>query len=324
MKTYLLFPLLFISVYSIAQSGEKPIFSNSNSSDVTPVLFSPGIISDEFGNRDMAISPSGDELFYTLQYLGGRSFSTIMHSKRINGKWSKPEVASFCGRYNDLEPAFSPDGKRLYFVSNRPVNDTSAKAKDFDIWFIKKLNDSWTKPVNIGEPVNSSKDEFYPSVTKNGNIYFTRNMGETDEDIVVCGFRNNKYDSAISLPAAINSKGAEFNAFVDADEQFIIFTGYKRKDNHGSGDLLISYKNKSGEWADAKNLGGKINGPGLTYCPYVSPDKKYFFFTTSRNSFKPPFSKPQNASDLKKLMHSPLNGWDNIYRVDASILAVTD
>ena len=69
------------------------------------VLFAPNIISDEFGNRDMAISPKGDEIFYTMQYNYGM-LSTILYSKKINGKWSLPQVADFCGQYKDLEPCF--------------------------------------------------------------------------------------------------------------------------------------------------------------------------------------------------------------------------
>jgi len=313
-KIVVIICLLAFTISSLAQNSDK--FFDSNSPGDLPKLFAPGIVSDEFGNRDMAISPGGDELFYTLQYFGGRIVSTIMHAKKINGHWSKPEVASFCGKFSDLEPAFSPDGKRLYFVSNRPLLDTSTGVKDFDIWFVEKQNGSWAKPTRMDEPINSSKDEYYPAVTKSGNIYFTRNMGETDEDIVVCKFQNNTYDTAVSLSPAINSSGGEFNAFVDADEQFLIFTGYNRKGNYGTGDLFISF-NKNGEWTEAKNLGDTINGPGLTYCPYISPDKKYFFFASSRGYFKSPFANPQNLNDLKKLIHSPLNGWDNIYWMDS-------
>lgn len=311
MKIYLLLGTLCISFCSTAQNNTA--FFNSRPAADTPSIFAPGIVSDEFGNRDMAISPSGDELFYTLQYLSGRSVSTIMHAKKVNGKWGKPEVAAFCGRYNDLEPAFSPDGNTLYFVSNRPLSDTASAEKDYDIWMIKKQNGKWATPVAMPWPVNTAKDEFYPAVTKSGNIYFTRNMGATDEDIVVCTFKNNRYDTAVSLPQTINSDGGEFNAFVDANEQFVIFTGYKRKGNYGSGDLFISYRTQQGQWTTANNLGNKINGAGLTYSPYVSPDKKYLFFTSSRGYFKSPFAKRQNIKDLQQLIHSPLNGWDNIY-----------
>ena len=324
MKTIVLAVALFLSIHSIVQQEALPAFSSNSKPADWPVLFAPGIISDEYGNRDMAISPSGNEMFYTLQYLGGRGFSSIMHVKKLNGKWSKPEVASFSGRYNDLEPAFSPDGSKLYFVSNRPLSDTTTKTKDYDIWFIEKKNNQWSVTKNAGTPINSGKDEFYPSVTKSGNIYFTKVMGENDEDIVVCKFKNNKYDTAVSLPDAINSKGAEFNAFVDPDEEFILFTGYKRKGNYGSGDLFISFRNKQNSWSEAKNLGENINGAGLTYCPYVSPDKKQLFFSSSRNSFKAPFSTSQKIKSLAVLAHSPLNGWDNIYWMNANKILVAD
>src|SRR5205823_2129770 len=105
----LLFILFFATLYSQAQqktiSLHNPYFNQQPPSH-TPVLFAPDIISNEFGNRDMAISPNGDELFYTIQY-GRGLISVVMHSKKNNGKWSTPEVASFSGIYNDLEPAFS-------------------------------------------------------------------------------------------------------------------------------------------------------------------------------------------------------------------------
>lgn len=310
--------LLFCSTATFAQTS-KPIsiqlYFDQPPPGNSPVLFAPGIISDEYGNRDMAISPAGDELFYTIQYRSGFAFSVIMYSRKQNGKWTAPEVAFFSGQYNDEEPAFSPEGNKLYFSSNRPVSGTGKK--DYDIWYVSKEKNGWSEPRNMGSPVNTSKDEFYPSIAKSGNIYFTRQVEGKDEDIVVCKFWNNAYDTAISLPAAINSTGAEFNAFVDPDEKYILFTGYKRKGNIGSGDIFISKRGNNGEWQEAKNLGEKINGQGNTYCPYISPDKKYFFFTSSRGLFKTPFEKKQNFKELKTYMNSPWNGWDNIYWVEA-------
>jgi Tol biopolymer transport system component len=312
--------VFFILMYSsgISQTS-KPVkvqlFFGQTPPGNSPILFAPGIVSDEYGNRDIAISPRGDELFYTIQYRSGFAFSAIMYSKKINGKWSTPEVAFFSGQYNDEEPAYSPDGTKLYFSSNRPTS--GSEKKDYDIWYVTKEKGKWSEPQNMGATVNTSKDEFYPSIAKSGNIYFTRQMEGKDEDIVICRFNNNKYDTAVSLSSAVSTTGAEFNAYVDPDEQYIFFTGYKRKGNIGSGDLFISKKNADGEWEEAKNLGDKINGTGNTYCPYVSPDKKYFFFTTSRGLFKTPFEKKQDFKGLKSYMNSPWNGWDNIYWVEA-------
>jgi Tol biopolymer transport system component len=280
-----------------------------------PKLFGESSISDEYGNRDMAISPSGQELMYTLQYKSG-TFSTILFSKKINDKWTNPEIAPFSGRYNDLEPAFSPDGTRLYFVSNRPAAG-GLTVKDYDIWYSQKdfSTGNWSEPIHVDAPVNTGKNEFYPSVSKSGSIYFTREMEGKDEDIVMCRWSNDHFEEAQSLPDQINSPGAEFNAYVNADEDLIFYTAYKRKGNIGSGDLYMSVK-KNGQWQPSVNLGSKINDKGLTYCPYLSPDKKYFFFTSNRWT-APPFTEKQNISSLKKMLSSPLNGWDNIYIMES-------
>ena len=311
-KIAILFILALKNPCALAQLSNTP-YAQLPPGD-SAVIFAPGMISDDLDNRDMAISPSGDELFYTLQYRKG-IFSVIMHAKKVGDKWSKPDVASFSGQFHDLEPAFCPDGSKLYFASSRASTDELSK--NYDIWFATKTNGEWGNPQQPGGHVNTTKNEFYPSVNKNGDIYFTREMDGKDEDIVVCRYLNGSYQSAVSLPDAINSNGAEFNAFIDPDEKFILFTGYKRKDSIGAGDLYISRKNENGEWTEAKNLGPGINGSGINYCPYVSPDKKYFFFSSSRTNIKTPFKIRQDFKALQKLIVSPLNGLDNIYWINA-------
>ena len=175
-------------------------------------------------------------------------------------------------------------------------------------------------PTNMGAPVNTAEDEYYPSVTRTGNIYFTRAIHGREEDIVMCKFQKDKYDTAVSLPDAVNSVGDEFNAFVDLDEKFILFTGYKRKGAYAAGDLYISNKNEKGEWMEAVDLGSLINQPGINYCPYITPDKKYFFFTSNRGAVKTPFAEQQNIRSLHKQMHSPLNGADNIFWMEAKVI----
>lgn len=312
-----LFLLLLTANTIQAQQKQFPVnaYFNQPPPADTAVMFSNGIISNKFGNRDMAVSPLGDEIFYTLQSANG-SINAIIYSSKINGKWTAPEVASFSGQYSDLEPAFSHDGNKLYFSSNRPSSNTGQR-KDYDIWFVTKDHGKWTHPVNMGSPVNSDKNEFYASITKNGNIYFTRAVENREEDIMMCRFANELYQPAESLPAEINSAGDEFNAFVDPDEKFILFSAYGRKDDLGGGDLYISKQNEKGEWQQALNLGDKINTASIDYCPYITPDKKYFFFTSNRSNIKVPFAQKQTLKSIYDLLNNSLNGTDNIYWIKA-------
>jgi len=307
-----LFSVIISSDYVVAQSGGLPDLLKAPSE---PMVFAPGVVSTNLYERDMAISPDGQEMFYTLQSPLGL-FSTIMYLyKNGKGIWSSPQVAPFSGKYSDMEPAFTQDGQKLFFVSNRSVKGDSLK--DYDIWQIEKKDGQWVHPVNLGAPINTPENEFYPSVANNGNLYFTANYprGKGKEDIYVAHWMNGKYAEPVSLDSAVNSPLYEFNAFVSPDESFIVFTSYGRKDDMGRGDLYISTKDQSGNWKPAKNLTW-LNSPRLDYCPFVSFDKKLFFFTSERNTIKEKYDgQPADYQQLIDSYLGILNGNANIYWV---------
>jgi WD40 repeat protein len=82
----------------------------------TPQMFSPEIISTKRNERDFTISPAGNIMFYSMVLPAG-NFSVILYLHFDGFFWSEPEVAGFSGQYSDLEPAYSPDGKKLACVS---------------------------------------------------------------------------------------------------------------------------------------------------------------------------------------------------------------
>jgi Tol biopolymer transport system component len=275
-------------------------------------VFAPGVVSTGFSERDFALSPDGTEMFYTLQSEGG-VFQTILHrTKDKNGKWSNAEVADFAGVYSDLEPAFSADGKQLFFSSNRPLQGN--EVKDFDIYVAEKINGKWANAKNIGKPVNTTADEFYPSITRSGNLYYTAAYanGIGKEDIWMAQKNANGYTEPTVLDTTVNGRTYEFNAFVSPDEDFILFTSYGRKDDKGKGDLYISLKDAGGKWQPAKHL-SILNSDKLDYCPFISADKKIMFFTSERSSVSRSYPKPVTMSELNKAFTSPGNGKADIY-----------
>jgi Tol biopolymer transport system component len=127
----------------------------------------------QFSVRDFALSPKQDELFITVES-NKNIFSSILQLTKTGKKW-KVKLAPFSGTYGDIEPTFSPDGNTLYFASNRPLQKDSA-VKDFDIWKTEKQNGIWSEPKNLGAPINTDANEFYPAVTQNGKIVFYGNL----------------------------------------------------------------------------------------------------------------------------------------------------
>lgn len=300
-----------LSVLSIALNAQVIQFNNP---PVTPILFSEGFISTSINERDFAISPDGTEIYFTVSVPQSVFQTIVMSKKDKRGNWSTPEVASFAGKFSDLEPALSADGKTLYFASNRPLE--GKQPKDFDIWKVERTGNTWSEPKNLSSPVNTETDEFYPSIAKNGNLYFTAQYkdGVGREDIFLASWKTDHYEKPIPLDTAVNSKGYEFNAFIDPDEQFILFTGYGRKDDSGRGDLYMSVRDDSGHWLPAKNI-KFLNSKMLDYCPYVSPDKKILFFTSERNDLPASFEANTSYKKIKELNQTTLNGTGNIYWV---------
>ncbi|MDP9047116.1 MAG: hypothetical protein M3N14_03205 [Bacteroidota bacterium] len=313
MKKYF---LLLFSVFLIKAASKQITYPDRNLPTDTPRLFAAGILTDGLSNRDFTISPSGDEIFWTVQHAKFVS-STIIRLRKKNGHWGSPEVAPFSGVYRDLEASFSSDGNTLFFSSDRPVTGTNPKA-DFDIWKVSRnANGTWGLPENLGSTVNSDKNEFYPSVAKNGNLYFTVEAayGKGSEDIVVCKKNPAGYQSPVSLPEDINTKFDEFNAFIDPDEQFIIFSCYGRSDDIGRGDLYISHKDAKGNWSPSRHLPSPVNSSFLDYCPYVTPDKKYLIFTSNRVRKAQLSDRALTYRQLKDFLSGPGNGLDDIYWV---------
>lgn len=289
-------------------SGAQPL-------KATPTLLLPGLISTNLNERDMTISADGSEMYYTL--LSNQNvFSTILYRKKLSsGSWSPPEVAPFSGRYRDLEPSLSPDGSKLFFSSDRPA--PGKEGNDYDIWVVERLNGKWSDPKNLGAPVNTEANEFYPSVTLNGNLYFTASYdkGIGKEDIFLSQWANGSFSESIALDSAVNSATWEFNAYVSPDESFILFTSYGRKDDMGGGDLYISFKGPSDTWQPARNL-KDVNSSKLDYCPFVSADKKTLFLTSQRHNIPGVRDHQVSYNELVRIYTMSGNGSDDIYVAD--------
>ena len=278
-----------------------------------PQLFSPNFISTHRNERDYTQNPSGNTVLYSL-VLPANNLSVIMYQFFDGLFWSEPEVARFSGQYKDLEPAFTPDGSKLFFVSKRPVDKTYDE-KDYDIWYIDVSKNGWSNPINLGSPVNTASDEYFPTVSKNGNLYFTASYEDSfgEEDIYLSKFENGSYTTPVNLGDSINTDLYEFNSFIAPDESYLIFSSLGREDDAGGGDLYISYKNTDGSWTKARNMGKQINSGKLDYCPFVSHDEKYFFFTSQRETYKITNRKRKQFSDVVQLSNSIKNGLGNIY-----------
>jgi hypothetical protein len=270
--------------------------------------------------RDFSLSADGTEAFFTMQS-PGQEISQLGSIKKENNQWLAPQLLPFSDEFMYMEPFLSANGNRLYFVSDRPLDDKTNTKKDFDIWYVDRKNkfDPWSSPKNMGKPINTELDEFYPSVADNNNLYYTM-VGPTGmgkDDIYFSQWENGSYLPPVLLDENINSSGYEFNAFVSKKEDFILFTKYNEKDGQGSGDLYISKKDINGKWSKSTNLGLPINTKYMEYCPFYDEKNQLLYFTSKRNTIAT--RKFSNVSEFKKYVQESNNGLSKIYVIPLKI-----
>ncbi len=281
----------------------------------------PGTMPETFlatalGERDAAWTPDGREFFFSMWE---RRHGYLLTRTDGPDGWSDPEFASFASsKYPELEPFITADGAWLYFISKRPLPD-GAEPKKFNLWRVPRAEGRWGSPEPLPEPVTSEHEEFYPSLTTSGDLYFTsdRPGGLGGEDIWWAEWTGDGWAEPENLGEAVNTPGPEFNSLIAPDGSWLIF-GTMREGDVGGGDLHIAFRGPDGEFLPAVNMGEPINSPALDYCPSLSPDGSIFFFTSSRVPDGSP--EPTTYAELEALMTGPANGRDNIWWVSAEVI----
>lgn len=286
-NTYSLLLTIFLSAQSPIAIGQTTAqkYLGQPAPTLTPALFAPGLVSTngrtEFGS---VFSKDGNTFYYAIEPNGK---AEIYASRFVNNAWSKPEVVLVHEKYGYNDPFLSPDEKRLYFISTRAL-DGKGDPKDYDIWYVERKGNGWSEPINAGDKINSTKNEYYMSFTKTGTMYFSSNRNTQERsnnyDVYFSKSVNGEFQTPVKLSNAINSDAYEADVFVAPDESYLIFSAEK-PGGYGSGDLYISFRNTNDTWTDAKNVGKEINARRSEYCPFVTADGKYFFYTKENDIY---------------------------------------
>ncbi len=282
--------------------GQKP-------PGMTPEIFAPGIISTGYNERIAAFTPDGREFYYSLY---GAPHMIILFTKEENGRWTKPQVASFSGKYRS-EFNISPDGNKIVFWSRQPLDSIGPETETGHTWIVERSGSGWSEPKPLRPDLYG-----YSSFSSNGNLYFNsdRENGMGGWDVYVAKLIDGEYGEPENLGEAINGEGHEIDPFIAPDESYLIFLRRPEDDFI----VYVSFRKADGSWTKAKKMDEPINSSAWELCPTITPDGKYFFFTSYRSLHKSYSEEPLTYEDKIRILNSPGNGLGDIYWVDAKII----
>lgn len=291
------FPLLLAALLASCTPAPAPAPPPSGGVE----LVGEGVLSTAANEYNPSLAPDERTLVFARSEPDFRN-PRILFSHLRDGAWSAPEPAPFAvyGR-GDSDPTFAPDGRTLYFVSDRPAPGRDSTRTDLDLWRVRRQGAGWGAPEHLGAGVNSPAQELGPE-WHDGWLYFGSSRGGRARmlDLFRARDTGTGFGPAEAMEAW-NTPASEGDPEISPDGATAMFWS-DRPGGQGGGDLYVS-RRTGGAWSAAERV-VQLSSPGFDFTPDFSSDGRWLYFASTRADAGP--------------ATSVFNGQANLFRVPAS------
>jgi L-ascorbate metabolism protein UlaG (beta-lactamase superfamily) len=253
-------------------------------------VFGPGVLSVGEVYRG-SFTPDGNTFYFFKKIGSGEDYRIYSSNRSANG-WTTPAVVDLGGKFSDLYPSISRDGRRIVFSSYRAVPGGQGGKPNAHLWYADRVNNRWTTPVFMAR---ASTLGYYHSWVEFG----------FDDAIY---FRRTTPDFKITHTMRVQWTGAEYSSpkpYVDAER----WKGWRRdvivaggspgpagrlvfldvatknpRTGRAASDIWVSIK-RGDKWTEPAPLGAGINSDGYDVFPFVSPDGRDLYFVRDFSTF---------------------------------------
>jgi hypothetical protein len=183
----------------------------------------------------------------------------------------------------ESEPQISRDGLELYFLSDRA--DAKGEVSD-NIWVSKRstTRDSWSSPIKLDAPVNTTGVENAPSLSTDGlELYFSNGWYSSPAKLYVStrAGKTDPWGPPVELAPPVNSECKQDCPCISADGLSLYFMSDRPGggNNPSNSDIFVTTRTtKDGPWGEPVKLGPTVNSDQYEYTPFISPDGLSLFF----------------------------------------------
>ncbi|MFC5742058.1 PD40 domain-containing protein [Dyella tabacisoli] len=256
-----------------------------------------GAVADGPWQQNNDASPAFSPDSKVVVFARGKGIARRLYvAERAGADWSPSMSALFSQAWMDLEPAMSPDGSYLLFVSNRPAQAGGAAIDGFfngkpqpgrggNLWRVERNATGWGTPQRLPDAINTGSSIYAPAVAADGSLYFMKPDSAGGEFRL---YLSHQQGGRYQPPQALNfSDGvtADFDPAVAPDQSFIVFSSDRPPSTATDSALFIAFATAAG-WSTPQPLG--VTGtearlsPDLATLYYSGADKRIHSFSLAR------------------------------------------
>ncbi|HEX9955842.1 MAG TPA: OmpA family protein [Fibrella sp.] len=222
-----------------AKVGQKPDETGAGSAG--PQLFSGSVFQGDVNEGTPAFSKDGKTMVFARgnngKRKGGADVDLYMSRQDQGGNWNAPFRLPISDSLAwDGSPAFSADGKTLYFASNR-----TGSVGGIDLYRANvDASGRFGRPVNMGRDINTPGDELFPFVAADGKLYFSSDghpgLGKLD---VFVATRSGGVIRIENMGQPINSAADDFGLTFPNPESSTGYMASNRPGGKGDDDIYL-------------------------------------------------------------------------------------
>jgi TolB protein len=246
-------------------------------------LFLPGIASTKFSEIRLTLSPDGrTALWFSRDRPGGAGGYDVWISRRTAKGWAPATPAPFNSAHRDFDPAFSSDGRHVYFCSDRP----GGLGGD-DLYRVAVTAEGFGSAEHLGPAVNSAGNEFAPMLSPDRTLLLfssDRPGGAGRHDLYTARqLAEQGFEPAQRLPGGINTPADEFDATFLSDGSTLVFA--RAPDFRTDRVDLFSASPRDGRYGAGTVLPQTVNsGDQNTYGPMLDWSQPGRFSVSARRA----------------------------------------
>lgn len=244
---------------------------------VTPERFAPGLVSTDAIELNGVFSSDLREFYFTRVVDG---VDTMQQITFADGSWRGPrELLLFPNqaRAEAADMVLSRDGQELFFLAGFP-RAASAEKQNYDIWRSRRRGDGWSEAELVPAPISTPGYEYYPSFGPDGSLYINSNRDGAGAIYRAARLADGTFAPPVKAGHPFLPLDGDLS-FAPGGSFIVVSAQRPRVGGSFRNDLFISFRRADGTYADFVKLDDTINTPAHEWCPMVTPDGKYLFFS---------------------------------------------